>query len=110
MTTLASYFAACYVFHWSTFFPATPLLHPPAFDGRVVLYPSIKNVRDYLSWRQADCKEADGRERGGGKGGRGRGGGEELEGKGNWKGEGGEEELEGEGNWKEEGARGRGKR
>ena len=78
MTTLASYFAACYVFHWSTFFPATPLLHPPAFDGRVVLYPSIKNVRDYLSWRQADCKEVDGRERGregegGGGGGKRRG-------------------------------------
>nr|XP_017214498.1 probable tRNA(His) guanylyltransferase isoform X1 [Danio rerio] len=25
------------------------------FDGRVVLYPSNRNVRDYLSWRQADC-------------------------------------------------------
>ena len=27
----------------------------PSFDGRVVLYPSIKTLRDYLSWRQADC-------------------------------------------------------
>ena len=26
------------------------------FDGRVVLYPTEKNLRDYLSWRQADCK------------------------------------------------------
>ncbi|KXJ28525.1 putative tRNA(His) guanylyltransferase [Exaiptasia diaphana] len=25
------------------------------FDGRVVLYPCDKNLRDYLSWRQADC-------------------------------------------------------
>eukprot|EP00041_Stephanoeca_diplocostata_P037286 m.1402100 g.1402100 ORF g.1402100 m.1402100 type:complete len:156 (-) comp25009_c0_seq36:891-1358(-) len=24
------------------------------FDGRVVCYPSRKNIRDYLSWRQAD--------------------------------------------------------
>ena len=55
MTTLASYFASCYVFHWSKFFQDTPLLYPPAFDGRVVLYPSNKNLRDYLSWRQADC-------------------------------------------------------
>lgn len=25
------------------------------FDGRVVMYPSLVQVRDYLSWRQADC-------------------------------------------------------
>ena len=28
----------------------------PSFDGRVVQYPSTQNIRDYLSWRQADCK------------------------------------------------------
>ncbi|XP_053572205.1 probable tRNA(His) guanylyltransferase isoform X4 [Bombina bombina] len=27
----------------------------PGFDGRVVLYPSNQNLKDYLSWRQADC-------------------------------------------------------
>ncbi|KAL8656741.1 MAG: hypothetical protein Q9226_002575 [Calogaya cf. arnoldii] len=27
----------------------------PSFDGRVVQYPSFQNIRDYLSWRQADC-------------------------------------------------------
>ncbi|XP_072768451.1 probable tRNA(His) guanylyltransferase isoform X2 [Nerophis lumbriciformis] len=27
----------------------------PGFDGRVVLYPSNRNLKDYLSWRQADC-------------------------------------------------------
>uniref|UniRef100_A0A673VQI7 Probable tRNA(His) guanylyltransferase n=1 Tax=Salmo trutta TaxID=8032 RepID=A0A673VQI7_SALTR len=31
-----------------------PLLYPPGFDGRVVLYPSNRNLRDFLSWRQAD--------------------------------------------------------
>ncbi|XP_063148206.1 probable tRNA(His) guanylyltransferase isoform X3 [Candoia aspera] len=25
------------------------------FDGRVVLFPSDQNLKDYLSWRQADC-------------------------------------------------------
>uniref|UniRef100_A0A8C7KAG2 Probable tRNA(His) guanylyltransferase n=1 Tax=Oncorhynchus kisutch TaxID=8019 RepID=A0A8C7KAG2_ONCKI len=30
-------------------------LYPPGFDGWVVLYPSNRNLRDYLSWRQADC-------------------------------------------------------
>ena len=28
----------------------------PSFDGRVVLYPSSSNLRDYMSWRQVDCK------------------------------------------------------
>ncbi len=32
-----------------------PLLYPPQFDGRVVAYPTLKCLRDYLSWRQADC-------------------------------------------------------
>ena len=27
----------------------------PAFDGRVVLYPAVSNLRDYMSWRQVDC-------------------------------------------------------
>ena len=56
MTTVVSYFTSCYVFHWTKFFPNNPLKYPPTFDGRVILYPSEKNVRDYLSWRQADCK------------------------------------------------------
>ena len=29
--------------------------YPPSFDGRAVLYPDAKNVRDYFAWRQADC-------------------------------------------------------
>lgn len=32
------------------------LRYPPSFDGRIVLYPSEKIVRDYFSWRQADSK------------------------------------------------------
>lgn len=27
----------------------------PTFDGRVVLYPGEREVRDYFAWRQADC-------------------------------------------------------
>ena len=56
MTTIASLFASSYVFHWKDFFTDIEMLYPPAFDGRVVLYPSYQNLRDYLSWRQADCK------------------------------------------------------
>ncbi|KAL5109963.1 putative tRNA His guanylyltransferase [Taenia crassiceps] len=55
MTTVASLFASSYVFEWPKYMVDTPLLYPPAFDGRVVLYPTDKNLRDYLAWRQVDC-------------------------------------------------------
>ncbi|XP_061690708.1 probable tRNA(His) guanylyltransferase isoform X2 [Syngnathoides biaculeatus] len=55
MTLVASQFSSSYVFHWKDFFGDHPLLYPPGFDGRVVLYPSNRNLKDYLSWRQADC-------------------------------------------------------
>jgi hypothetical protein len=32
-----------------------PLEYPPTFDSRVVCYPTLKAVRDYISWRQVDC-------------------------------------------------------
>ncbi len=28
---------------------------PPSFDGRVILYPTLENLKDYFSWRQVDC-------------------------------------------------------
>ncbi len=55
MTTIVSLFASAFVFHWPKYFTNAPLQYPPAFDGRVVLYPSVQNLQDYLSWRQADC-------------------------------------------------------
>lgn len=55
MTHVASQFSSSYVFYWKDFFGEQPLLYPPGFDGRVVLYPSNHNLRDYLNWRQADC-------------------------------------------------------
>ncbi|XP_057631211.1 probable tRNA(His) guanylyltransferase isoform X1 [Chionomys nivalis] len=55
MTLVASQFASSYVFYWRDYFEDQPLLYPPGFDGRVVLYPSNQTLKDYLSWRQADC-------------------------------------------------------
>ncbi|XP_028395601.1 probable tRNA(His) guanylyltransferase [Dendronephthya gigantea] len=55
MTNLVSYFASSYVFYWSEYFKDKNLKYPPTFDGRVILYPSDANLKDYLSWRQADC-------------------------------------------------------
>ena len=54
-SVFASMFAARYVFHWRDHFGDAPLRHPPAFDGRAIAYPGAPVLRDYLSWRQADC-------------------------------------------------------
>ncbi|KAF2435585.1 tRNAHis guanylyltransferase [Tothia fuscella] len=56
-STIVSTFTSYYVFLWPQYFPDTPLLlgMMPTFDGRAVCYPTIGNLRDYLSWRQVDC-------------------------------------------------------
>lgn len=56
LTALTSSFTARYVFHWPEYFPDTPLKYPPSFDGRTILYPTEKEVKDYFSWRQTDSK------------------------------------------------------
>lgn len=57
VSTVVSTFTANYVHSWSKFFTDTPLSFPlPTFDGRAVCYPTLQNLRDYMSWRQADCK------------------------------------------------------
>jgi tRNA(His) guanylyltransferase len=55
MTNVCSLFTATYVLHWPRFFDTIPLQYAPSFDSRCVCYPSVQNLRDYLSWRQADC-------------------------------------------------------
>ena len=54
MSNVNSLFTSSYVFHWAKWFKDQPLQYPPSFDARVVLYPSDDNLKDYLSWRQAD--------------------------------------------------------
>jgi tRNA(His) guanylyltransferase len=57
VSTVVSTFTAHYVYHWYEFFPDQPLTLPlPSFDGRAVVYPTVQNLRDYMSWRQVDCK------------------------------------------------------
>ena len=63
LTTIVSQFSSLYVFYWPQFMPV-PLQYPPSFDGRVIIYPTlqviplfrylVQNIRDYISWRQAD--------------------------------------------------------
>lgn len=52
---VASLFTSAYIFNWSYIFKDTlDLKYPPVFDSRAVLYPTDQNLRDYMSWRQAD--------------------------------------------------------
>ncbi|WVQ70829.1 hypothetical protein IAR50_000351 [Cryptococcus sp. DSM 104548] len=53
-SSVVSLFTSAYVFYWPQFFPETALRYPPTFDGRAVVYPTAREVRDYFSWRQAD--------------------------------------------------------
>ncbi|KAG2182376.1 hypothetical protein INT43_007306 [Umbelopsis isabellina] len=55
ISTVVSLFASNYAMHWSEYFPDRKLLVAPCFDARLVCYPTKKVLRDYLSWRQADC-------------------------------------------------------
>ncbi|XP_071441713.1 probable tRNA(His) guanylyltransferase [Hetaerina americana] len=54
MTNVNSLFTSSFVYFWSEYFGNTKMSYPPSFDARIVLYPTNKNLRDYLSWRQAD--------------------------------------------------------
>ncbi|XP_033164325.1 probable tRNA(His) guanylyltransferase [Drosophila mauritiana] len=53
LTYVTSLFSSSYVMQWAKWMNL-PLAYAPCFDGRVVLYPSEQNLKDYLSWRQAD--------------------------------------------------------
>ena len=57
VSTIVSTFTAFYIHLWGKFM-ADPELDSnwlPTFDGRAVCYPTVGNLRDYLSWRQVDC-------------------------------------------------------
>jgi len=58
-STVASTFTATYVYHWNSYFEQDLKPPLPTFDARVIVYPTLTNVRDYLSWRQVDCNEHD---------------------------------------------------
>jgi len=55
MSNIVSLFSTSFVYYWKDYFLDTKLLYPPMFDSRTVVYPTIENIKDYLSWRQADC-------------------------------------------------------
>jgi tRNA(His) guanylyltransferase len=54
ISAISSLFTSAFVMQWTHFKPRK-LEYPPSFDARAVCYPTFKNIRDYFSWRQADC-------------------------------------------------------
>lgn len=44
LSCVLSLYSSSYVFHWSRYFPETPLRKIPSFDARVVLYPSLEDL------------------------------------------------------------------
>ena len=56
LTNVVSQFNSAFVYYWPKIFVNCPeLKYPPCFDGRIVLYPSFQNLKDYFSWRYVDC-------------------------------------------------------
>ena len=55
LSCVLSLFSSSYVFYFSKYFQTTPLKTIPSFDARIVLYPSLEDLKAYLSWRQVDC-------------------------------------------------------
>ena len=55
LTNIVSLFTSSYVYYWDKIFKETKLLFPPSFDGRIILYPSLENLKDYFCWRVTDC-------------------------------------------------------
>jgi tRNA(His) guanylyltransferase len=58
VSTVVSTFTAFYVHLWGKFMEGVELEASflPTFDGRAVCYPGVGNLRDYMRWRQVDCK------------------------------------------------------
>ena len=52
---VVSLFSSAYVFYQPKYFEGVQMTVIPSFDARMVLYPAMESLRDYLSWRQVDC-------------------------------------------------------
>mmetsp|Transcript_8624 Transcript_8624/g.13364 ORF Transcript_8624/g.13364 Transcript_8624/m.13364 type:complete len:147 (+) Transcript_8624:158-598(+) len=61
MSCVLSLFSSAYTYGFADFFGGedqggfTRPLRIPSFDGRIVLYPSLDDLKAYINWRQVDC-------------------------------------------------------
>jgi tRNA(His) guanylyltransferase len=54
ISCVVSCFSAAYVRFFAEYM-GQALSDTPTFDARCICYPTNRNLRDYISWRQADC-------------------------------------------------------
>ena len=55
ISCLTSLFTSAYVLNFPKYFKGEELRTIPSFDGRLVCYPTLDTLKDYLRWRQVDC-------------------------------------------------------
>jgi len=55
VSCVVSCFSSSFALFFNEFFKDHKLSEVPVFDSRCICYPTEQNLRDYLSWRQADC-------------------------------------------------------
>ena len=51
LSCIVSLFSSAYVFYQPKFFSTETMSVIPSFDARLVVYPSLEQVKDYLNWR-----------------------------------------------------------
>ena len=51
LSCISSLFSSSYVYYWQKYLPNEKLTTIPSFDGRMVLYPSLEDLKAYLNWR-----------------------------------------------------------
>lgn len=58
LSCVVSLFSSAFMYYFPQIFgqnAVDSLASIPSFDGRIVLYPSLKDLKSYLYWRQVDC-------------------------------------------------------
>ena len=51
LSCLVSLFSSAYCFYQPKCFPGVEMTVIPSFDARLVCYPNLEALKDYLSWR-----------------------------------------------------------
>jgi tRNA(His) guanylyltransferase len=51
LSCLISLFSSSYALNFNLYFENQKPLKTPSFDGRIILYPSLEDLKAYLSWR-----------------------------------------------------------
>ena len=55
LSTIVSLFSSAFMFYFDKYFIDTRIVIIPSFEAKVVLLPSLGDVKAYISYRQVDC-------------------------------------------------------